>query len=1236
MTAEIDHSISTATQKQTSASRPTSPVPTAELDASAQVPRLLEAIEAEANFVQDRFQAQICTGWLYWVVGEYNLALVRLPESLDPEHTQIDNFGSASDWTKVCALKASYLRANCHVRLNRRIDALATFETAVLPLSTALSGQQNGKQLRYWSELFLTEFCINITQALEDNEKRLDDPNCLSAFRAWAKYWENGNGPPVQGGYGFSGSVPRRRVWYDYYSALSSILQEDLPFPTGNMPVTGDSSAKSSLRIELKKVEAAYEALLLGETQFPMAEEEREEVESFVRIVMQNWAIITGRSWREQDLGLGGRESLSRGVLDILYRAATKTYHSTAILRYLFTVHLSVGEFDLAFEAFGSYFELAKKGKARVEKTGRVEPSLDSDAQVLETISSCVIALCRYGDRAAAEKARDLGQELEHWIEKLKIKSHRQVTVAQDNGENPELDQKLPPGVLAFAWQAIGLSQARWSRTTFDATSRNDIQEKAVLSLKRSLSPEYGSSADTRSLFALGLLLAERRELTGAIEVVKAALMMDKPPPEDRGSFAECYLHERLLMPLWHLLALLLSARQDYVMAVRACEGAMQQFKDPVVLFGTPDLKNHYRSEHLNEAEAQREKIYPPGLVDEMDDYEKECMLEVKMTQLALVELMEGPDVAVNASYELLSLFSRLFGKVETPPNMRPPKSTLPILPKSSTGTLRTIRGTIFGQRSDKRGRKPSVRGISTNSEMIDLTDRPMTTQTAASTMTMVTAAPSIQITSENGLTTESVQRRPSHGKRSQSARRGNSLRKRDQNSRKRAVSTSGGSRRPTLTDSDVHFAPTEDSDNQAYDFFTFSSKRQASGASATPPVRSLSHLSSRATSTGGVSDVSTVATQLPTVLGPIVQFSKEHEKRNRTAILVKVWLMIAGFYRRAHMLDDCRGAIGEAQKYTQMLEKQVCEDSTGEVSVRNAGWAGNRSVNELHGDCWAEVSLCFCMRRPSSAQPGKGKKKKKKSDRVLTNCFQLGNLAVVRKQPYAARTDFEAALTQCPDHPEALVGLSNILMDMYSEKLLPPPAVHPLNLPGTSVSSVATGVSSEKLENPVTCLYREYSTLPSGPLGLSGGSTSDGTKTSGPSSGHDAGNNIREMLNRHMKNTGTFGTIPSAPRGAVGPGGAPAGASDVNPLPPAYKAKSMPLVDRLAARDRAYGLLSGLTRLGTGWNNAEAWFALARAHEESGQLEKAKEVLWWCVELEEGSGVRPWGVVSGSGGYML
>lgn len=87
--------------------------------------------------------------------------------------------------------------------------------------------------------------------------------------------------------------------------------------------------------------------------------------------------------------------------------------------------------------------------------------------------------------------------------------------------------------------------------------------------------------------------------------------------------------------------------------------------------------------------------------------------------------------------------------------------------------------------------------------------------------------------------------------------------------------------------------------------------------------------------------------------------------------------------------------------------------------------------------------------------------------------------------------------------------------------------------------------------------------------------------------------------------------------------------------IPSAENKLSPPELNRLAARDRAFGLLSILTKLGTGWDYSEAWYALARAYEGSGQVEKTKEVLWWCVELEDTRPLRDWDVVT-MGGYVL
>jgi hypothetical protein len=191
---------------------------------------------------------------------------------------------------------------------------------------------------------------------------------------------------------------------------------------------------------------------------------------------------------------------------------------------------------------------------------------------------------------------------------------------------------------------------------------------------------------------------------------------------------------------------------------------------------------------------------------------------------------------------------------------------------------------------------------------------------------------------------------------------------------------------------------------------------------------------------------------------------------------------------------------------------------------------------------------------------------------------------------PYTALSDFEAALTHYADHPSAIVGLSNILLDIYTEPFPPAPSLPSIGSPSPNniplQSTINTSTLRQGINSPVTATSATSYTLPTlqlGPLGIA-----NPNQTSPP-----------------PKPSNSETTDSTA------------------------------LLDRLAARDRAYGLLSELTKLGSGWNYSEAWFAFARAQEEAGLIEKARDALWWCVELEEGRGVRNWNCV-GAGGYVL
>ncbi len=597
-------------------------------------------------------------------------------------------------------------------------------------------------------------------------------------------------------------------------------------------------------------------------------------------------------------------------------------------------------------------------------------------------------ALCRYGSKQGAEKGRNLAQYFEQWLNK-NFGQPFPDAVANGNGnrhshplENGDAAHHRPsisPQTLAKAWRSIGITQAQSARLTFDGSSRPDFQLQAVKSFGRALSPEYESTDDIETLYALAIVLAERRELGPAINVVKAALLPQAAdsPRKYVGRFAR----ERMLIPLWHLLALLLSARQEFTTASRACEGAFEQFKDPKNLFGEIDLNGTYRSEHLNRAELKSITEKPltinRGVVDEMDDAEKETVIEVKMTQLVLVEVLEGPQVAVNASDELLSLFTRLFGDGEPPQNAatkrKSVQSTAP--PQSSAGTLRSLRGSIFG-RSRRSVRKSSgpQEVISSIDEKSTSASRPVTSHTVTSTLTRT---PTIQVTNENGghhhrkleKRSGSLSRKKSHKSirdRSVSATRGRAasatLSVQDGRVTKSAIENDGLQQTEQTPEplsrpgTSVAGVPVSGSGFQTPGVPLETSAQTLPGAAQNMSQKEPALNSSLGSTT--MQD-----TRLPYVsphsnsTGPTTWFPKDQARRHRTEILVKIWLLIAGFYRRAEMFQDAKGAVDEAYKLVEMLEADVSKDESGKVSISDPGWGVGRSVEALWGDVWSEVS---------------------------------------------------------------------------------------------------------------------------------------------------------------------------------------------------------------------------------------------------------------------------------------
>ncbi|KAL8756128.1 MAG: hypothetical protein Q9199_003156 [Rusavskia elegans] len=1017
-------------------------------------------------------------------------------------------------------------------------------------------------EYRIWTEQLLAQYGLLMHDSTKPDgtggRPRLRTKETLAPFRAWAELPRLG---PAQSGNVAQSparikhqSPARRRIWQLYYTSLSTILQQGLPYPpVGYGPSTpaqemstdnvkSMANLKLQQSIELRRVESIYEDFLLKEVSFPKANEANVEVESWTDQVIANWRVISSSSWQNEDLGKGGKEAMTRNVLAILYRAATRTFHSTRVLRHLFTVHTALADFDLAAKAFDTYIELVAKGKARVDKSGEDEVGLDDDSSVLEATAAGLEMLCSYGRRKQLERAQEIAAVLEKWLEQIESSSKATVS-AEDNPKDLKNVRRkpgrpVPEKAFAVAHRSLGICRAYWARLTYDVTSRPELQAKAIASfrtgLNRTLAPFQGGEIH----YALAVLLAETRDIDGAIKSVKStiALCTDEIDGASSGDQDDAFgpaenRTRKLLFKAWHLLAYLLSARHDFATAVASCDAAYELYGDWI------ERPGHSR------------------LTDRLSLAEREQILELKMSQVALSEILDGPEEAVNAGGDLLGLYKQLFDYEDTPSSyptanaaLLPRDTTSP--PQSANGTVKSARRSIFGRSKDALAHihhsgHHSGNGLNT-----------LGTQQGAAENPTFSVSLERQV---DGQTSERRYQPPHHLARqgSKKLHKRHSRKSMLSDHRARGASTNRSSYTNGL-DGAVQALPsriaemTRPSMESSYGGSSLESGRLSSeevGVAVTHNVSSdRIRDSSVPAETSRSFPITAQSTQhkhenpgtafpkplLPQSSIPSPESSHPNDslpdpiysptdlRRRALTLLTRIWLLIAQLYRDAAMPVDAQGALSEAFKHAKSIEAIVAAIESSAQALSEPGWGKVKSVAEVWADIHSEQAALH---------------------------LQLGNSD-------SASEEFEKALGWFPDHNAATIGLCNMLLDYYSQKR---PA---------SKSPAQFSSETKPKSKPI------LATLP----------TTQSSQT-------DASRQQR-----------------------------PNRSPEVSPT----------LLSRLAARDRAYGLLSMLTKSGQGWDDSDAWFALARVYEESGQEEKAKEALWWVVELEEGRPVRHWSCAGG------
>ncbi|PLB43165.1 filamentation protein [Aspergillus steynii IBT 23096] len=1128
--ASAEYQIAAESQKGPPTARPSSSSSLPEL-----IPSLLSTVERGSESKEDTFQAQVCLGWVHWTLNEPGLAVARLPRDFGETIDDLTTGEHISPWTEVCIVKSCYLKGASQHMISSATEAIDTFNSLVPWLTNHGEASSNNPQFLHWSEKLLGEGAFLASQEALKQVPVLDGESAKTAFklcRLWSSHplVKQGVSSPVQHFDGDRESISKSAIWKSYYDLLSAVLVHELEYyPPANGP------DRPQLSSEIRRVESLCETNLLREVKFPTAESKNVQVEDWVEQVIQNWEILCGSGWTDDDLGEGGQNAVGRNVLDILYRAATKTYHSHLILRRLFHVHSALADFDLALKALDSYIEIVTNAKERAEKAAQYG-DLENDGTLLRTVSEGITMLCCFGSAKEAEKAKALTSLLVKFVEKhvqedLDDEEGRLIIVPESNSTKY---QAVSPCDVATAYRGIGIGLANWANWTPINEDRNDIRAEAIDYLEKSIAPELEDETNFSSLYALALLLAEDRDLDGAIEYVKTALTSNTHPGANQGNFAR----ERDLVPLWHLLALLLSAKHDFDIAERSCEAAFEQFPSAVTSLAHSDRRPQKQHSNL------RERPGSPGLdhalIDQLQGREKERIVETRMSQLAFIELLEGPEAAVNHSDQLLGLFATLFGNLNLEADEKKTASVDHLTPpKSSAGTVKSLRGSIFGR---NRGSRVGTEHASDNHSSS------VNTSVAHNESSInMDGAPSIHVTDEDR---QMAQEAPQPVARSDSKKlrkRSSTLRKSEVLAGQQAGQVNGDMNAPEIASVPGTQQPSDDGglSQDMVGLAVSSADKEQSVQNSKHPLRPAAHNIDHKKYPPPIGHSQQPPEQdvrLPTLYGfdsptrAITKFPIAQAQKHALCILVKTWLLIAGLYRRASLFDDAREACDEAAKQVTRFEALSAVQESSARSFTERAWGSPKSSEELWADLLAEQAL----------------------------------LCKAQSRPHDAMDLLETALLRNPDHPKATITLANFLLDIWDQKL--------------------------PLEPPETELQPDLST---------------------PSL-----NSARKQIPDPKEQTTSSPTTD-------------AGDSKEDELPSAIQDEEPRLLNRIAARDRAYGLLSVLTKQGSSWDNTEAWYALSKAFEAQGHIEKLKEVLWWCIELEDRRPIRHWSNI-GSGVYVL
>lgn len=350
-------------------------------------------------------------------------------------------------------------------------------------------------------------------------------------------------------------------------------------------------------------------------------------------------------------------------------------------MRFLFFLHLSLGELNLALSSLEQYFELVTAGRARSASSGAVQSGSDDEATALLTAARGLKALCYHGTQDDFERYYELWKTLESWY----------LAARSEHRKKPKSEEtKMMDKVLLYVGNSLSLCMATWAEHADDEGVRDSQYDLALTHIETALQKPLRDEEHVELLYASARIEASMNEPSKALSTIKKAIDVGLGPGRSKRHHITPRVRHRVLR-CWHFAALLLSAGSQYERAVDSCNAAWDLYGGRDMLYSSPEA---FKS--------------VPGL----QMFEKIHAIEMGITNMLLIENNDGGEAAIASSKWLLTIYTNAFDsheKCDLPSFEWIPPSPAP----STTLTHRSLRGSILGLPRGFRKTTPTARNES-------------------------------------------------------------------------------------------------------------------------------------------------------------------------------------------------------------------------------------------------------------------------------------------------------------------------------------------------------------------------------------------------------------------------------------------------------------------------------------------------------------------------------------------